>query len=200
MSDEYPKAVPLKDGSVVQLRPLVEDDADRVAAFYRSLSPDDLLFLREDLTQPAIVRRLANDGADVAATSILAERDGEILGQATLLRNRPAWSAHVGEVQIMVAPEARRLGLGTVLTQEIFVNAIVDGIEKVISEMTPDQYDARRVFEHLGFKEEGLLTRYVQDRSGQRHDIIILAHDVDEFLRKMEKVGVSDTFDRNRPR
>ena len=197
MADEYPKQVPLKDGTTVQLRPMCLGDEDRVAAFYQSLAPDDLLFLREDLTQPAIVRRWATDAGDASVISILAEQDDRILGQATLLRNRPRWSNHVGEIQVIVAPSARGRGLGTLLTQEIFVTAVQAGIDKIIAEMTPSQHEARRVFEHLGFRAEGLLTRYVQDPAGRRHDIVIMAHDVDEFLQKMEVFGVVDSVDRD---
>ncbi len=195
MADEYPKLVPLKDGSIVRLRPMVVGDEDRVAAFYASVTPDDLLFLREDLTQPAIVRRWAADAGDASIFSLLAEEGDQIVGQASLHRNRPRWSNHVAEIQVVVAPSARGRGLGTSLTQEIFVTAVQEGIDKIIAEMTPQQKDARRVFEHLGFRAEGLLTRYVQDPTGNRHDIVIMAHDVDAFLQKMEAFGVPENLD-----
>ena len=196
MADKYPKMVPLKDGSTVRLRPMVAGDEDRVAAFYASVTPDDLLFLREDLTQPAIVRRWAADTGDASVFSLLAEDGDEIIGQVSLHRNRPRWSNHVAEIQVVVAPSARGRGLGTLLTQEIFVTAVQEGIEKIIAEMTPQQLEARRVFEHLGFRAEGLLTRYVQDPSGNRYDIVIMAHDVDTFLQRMEAFGVPENFDR----
>lgn len=196
MADEYPKTVPLKDGATVRLRPMLAEDAERVAALYATLPPDDLLFLREDLTRPEIVRRWASDSGDTSVLSILAEQAGRIVGQASLHRNRPRWSNHVAEIQVAVDPAYRRRGLGALLTQEIFVTAVTAGIDKIIAEMTPAQHDARRVFEQLGFRAEGLLTHYVQDLAGNRQDIVILAHDVDAFLRKMEAFGVSDTFDR----
>lgn len=196
MADEYPKKVPLKGGGTAVLRPMVVGDEDAVANFYKSLAHDDMLFLREDLSRPEIVKRWAADAGDVSVTSILAEIDGQIVGQASLHRNRPAWSSHVAEIQVVVAPSARRSGLGTLLTEEVFVNAVQSGIEKILAEMTPDQTGARSVFEHLGFRAEGLLTGYVQDRDGNRRDILIMAHDVDAFLRRMAAFGVVEEADR----
>lgn len=198
MAEEYPKAVPLKDGSVVKLRPLVAGDEAVVASFFQSLDPNDLLYLREDLTKPDVLARWAADTGDEAVQAILAVRERAIVALASLHRNRPAWSSHVAEIQVVVGPNVRRLGLGTLLTQEIFVNAVTSGIEKILAEMTPDQADARRVFEHLGFRAEGLLTAYATDLSGRRQDILILAHDVDAFLRRMEAFGVGDTFEEPR--
>lgn len=197
MADEYPKQVPLKDGSTVSLRPMDAGDVDRVAAFYRSIATDDLMFLREDLTRPDVIARWTSDTGNTTVYAIMAERDGKILGQASLHRNRPDWSRHVAEIQIVVAPAARGQGLGAYLTQEIFVTAVQEGIDKILAEMTFEQRDARRVFEHLGFRAEGLLTNYVQAPDGRRHDIVIMAHDVDQFLRRVEVFGVEESLEQS---
>ena len=45
-----------------------------------------------------------------------------------------------------------------------------------------------------GFKAEALLRDHVCDNSGQKHDIVILSHDVAEFQAKMEQYGLTDAF------
>ncbi|HEX2172496.1 MAG TPA: GNAT family N-acetyltransferase [Dehalococcoidia bacterium] len=195
MADEYPKTLPLKDGTTVTLRPMEAGDVDRVATFYKALTPGDLYFLREDLTRPEILARWASDTGNNEVFALLAERDGQIVGQVSLHRNRPAWSSHVAEIQIVVSPTVRGQGLGALLVQEIFVTAVQSGIDKILAEMTFEQREARRVFEHLGFRAEGLLTNYVQDPSNRRHDIVIMAHDVDDYLRRVEVFGVQEDVD-----
>jgi hypothetical protein len=50
----------LKDGRQVHIRPLQEDDREALAAFGKSLSKNDLLYLEDDFTNPEIIARLVN--------------------------------------------------------------------------------------------------------------------------------------------
>ena len=44
--------------------------------------------------------------------------------------------------------------------------------------MTVDQTGAIAIFEGLGFKAEALLRDHVRDKTGKKHDIVVLGHNV----------------------
>ena len=94
----------------------------------------------------------------------------------------------------MVAESARGLGLGRVLTQEAFANALAMGIEKMVAQMTLDQKGAIATFEGLGFRPEALLRDQVKDRAGNTHDLLVLSHEVAKFESQRAAYGVSQAF------
>ena len=53
----YPRSVIVKDDREVELWPMSADDAPALLEFYRSLPPEDLLYLREDVTKPESMAR-----------------------------------------------------------------------------------------------------------------------------------------------
>src|SRR5689334_19280978 len=78
---QYPRSVRLGDGSEVTLRLMTQADRDAVLRFARSLPADDLLFLRTDITDPAVVDEWVSN-LDKRTVTVLAEgQKGEgILG------------------------------------------------------------------------------------------------------------------------
>ena len=72
----------------------------------------------------------------------------------------------------------RGKGLGRVLTEAIFAQALEHGIEKMVAQMTIDQKGAIATFEELGFRPEALLRDHVKDRYGEKHDLLVYSHDV----------------------
>ena len=60
--------------------------------------------------------------------------------------------------------------------------------------MTLDQDKAITVFEEMGFKTEALLRDHVKDRSGDKHDLLILSHDVAAVQSKMQAYGLDEAF------
>ena len=55
-------------------------------------------------------------------------------------------------------------------------------------------YATGKMIEEMGFTAEALLKEHVRDQSGEKHDIVILSHDVAEFQAKMEAYGLTDAF------
>ncbi|WBL36363.1 hypothetical protein O0235_01965 [Tepidiforma flava] len=85
-------------------------------------------------------------------------------------------------------------GLGRLLTQEAFANALGLGIEKMIAQMTLDQKGAIATFEGLGFRPEALLRDQVKDRDGNKHDLLVLSHDVARFEAVRSAYGVAEAL------
>ncbi len=176
----YPK-VHRAGGSEVTIRLMTPDDRGRVLAFARALPQHDLMFLRRDITQEDALDAWITEIDIGEATTVLAVEGDDVLGYATVHRSLIPWSTHVAELRVLVAERARGMGLGRVLTQEAFNLALGEGLEKMIAQMTLDQKGAISTFESLGFRPEALLRDHVKDRNGNRHDLLILSHEVQRF-------------------
>jgi len=157
-----------------------------VSSFARELPPHDLLFMRRDITAPKVMAAWlqAIDGG--AVTTLLATQGGKVRGCAAIIRDEMSWSPHVGEMRIVVDPAMRGKGLGRELAHECFAIAPGLGVEKLVAYMTVDQRAAIAVFEELGFHAEAMLSEHVKDRDGTKHDVVMLSHDVNRFLARLE--------------
>ena len=190
----YPREVRLKDDRIT-LRYMTPADRDNVLAFAQGLPVHDLLFLRRDITRPEVVNLWLEDIKRERITTVLAEREGELLGYAMVDRGDVSWSPHVAELRVMVAASMRRRGLGRLLTMEAFLLALELGVEKMVAQMTTDQDGAIAVFESMGFRTEALLRDHVKDREGRKLDLLIMAHDVARFLAQMEAYGIAEALE-----
>jgi len=170
-------------------------DADSAAmlAFAQGLPEHDLLFLGRDLKHPRVVAAWLAAIADGWIDSLIAEEDGTIIGTAALVRDPLGWSAHVGEVRLLVAAGRRGAGLGRDLLQGLFAVAIERGLAKLTAAMTPDQGGSVALFESLGFRGEALLKDQVRDRAGQPHDLVILSYDVARGAAQQRAYGFDTT-------
>ena len=85
---------------------------------------------------------------------------------------------HLGEIRVNISPAYRSRGLGRVLISNVFDLAPSLGLQKLTAHMTSDQRGAQAAFRKLGFVPEAHLADYVQDRSGQTRDMIIMSFDI----------------------
>jgi len=190
----YPREEPIGDG-VVTLRYMTPADRDAALAFARALPSHDLLFLRRDITRPEVIDFWLDGIRRERIVTLIAEHQGVVLGYATVDRGELSWSPHVAELRVMVAAEMRRHHLGRRLTRDSFLIALGLGVEKMVAQMTTDQEGAIAVFEGMGFRTEALLRDHVKDRDGHKHDLLIMAHDVNGFLVQMEAYGIAEALE-----
>ena len=142
MTEAAPRKYPItyRAGShEITLRQMTPGDKAGLLEFARALPEHDLLFLRRDISQEPAIDDWISELKSGEIVTILAVEGGRIVGYATIHRSLLRWTAHVAELRVMVAESARGLGLGRVLTQEAFANALAMGIEKMVAQMTLDQ-------------------------------------------------------------
>lgn len=192
-STRYPRTVSIKDGEVV-LDLMTAASEAAVLAFAQSLPSHDLLFLRRDITQPKVLAAWVAQLEAGEIVSLLASSGDEIVGCTAVVRDEHSWSPHLGELRVLVGPAGRDRGLGRVLIQESFLIALGLGLEKLTAQMTADQTSAIAVFEEMGFQAEALLRDHVRDQAGEKHDIVILSHDVERFQSQMQAYGLTDLY------
>jgi L-amino acid N-acyltransferase YncA len=171
----YPREARLKDGQMVALRLMTEADKLGILNFARSLPPDDLLFLRTDITDPVVVDAWVQNIGEGRSVTVLAERDNRVAGYASIHTEGARWTRRVGEIRVQVSADYRGLGLGKRLAGEIFRLSQDLGLKKMAAMMTPEQESARATFQELGFRIEAQLQDWVVDREGKSRDLVIMS-------------------------
>jgi RimJ/RimL family protein N-acetyltransferase len=175
MLELYPREIRSRGTGVVSLRLMNRSDRDRILDFVRSLPPDDLLFLRKDITDPKVVDEWVRDVEAWRTITVLAEVDGELQGCGSVWRDESFWGRDLGEIRVLVRPDYRNRGLGRRITFEMFVIAKDLGLDKTIARITPEQERTRASLERVGFTAEAVLRGLVRDRDGKDRDLLVMS-------------------------
>ena len=169
----YPRTVALADGRGVTLRLMTAADVEAVLAFARGLDPDELLYLRVNITEPGVVERWAHY-IEAGRTETVLALDGEaVAGEASLLHNRTSWTRHLGEIRLQVAPCHRRRGLARLLVDEVEWIARTLSLQMLTARMTLDQTAAQSFFRQIGFQREAVLWDYVMTADGKTRNLLV---------------------------
>ena len=169
----YPRTVALPDGREVTLRLMTLDDVEAVLAFARSLDPDELLYLRVNITEPGVVERWAHYIEAGRTETVLALDGDAVAGEASLLHNRTSWTRHLGEIRLQVAPKHRRRGLARLLVEEVEWIARTLNLRMLTARMTLDQTAAQSFFRRIGFQREAVLWDYVMTADGRMRNLLV---------------------------
>jgi L-amino acid N-acyltransferase YncA len=161
----------------VEVRLIRADDADRVISFFASAPEGDRTFFKEDGSDPAIVASWLAEGAPHRLIALVGDR---VVGYVAVLKG-VAWSSHVGELRLVVAPDYRQRGIGRLLAQRAVAEALELGVVKLVVEVVGGQERLFDMFTNLGFEQEGQLRRHVRNESGETRDLLVLSHFVDEL-------------------
>jgi N-acetylglutamate synthase-like GNAT family acetyltransferase len=182
----------MTDAGDIEFRLMSRADEPAVLDFAQKLPTHDLLFLPRNISQPKVLSAWITEIERGAIKSLLALKDGKVVGCGTLVRDPLSWSPHVGEIRMVVSMDVRGQGVGRALSQETFALALGASLEKLSVLMTVDQQAAITLFESLGFKPEALLRDQVQDVNGKKHDIVVLGHNVAQVRAQLEAYGLPE--------
>jgi putative acetyltransferase len=112
-----------------------------------------------------------------AAVLVAHRSDGEIVGRMSLARDSHPASAHVADLGLMVAKEARGFGVGRALLAAAIDWACLNGVRKLELHVFPWNEPAMRLYEKFGFEREGYRRAHYH-RAGEDVDAILMAYSV----------------------
>lgn len=186
ISEQFPQTFTVDD-TQLEVRLMTSDDREAVLKFASALPEEDLLFLRVDITDPAVVDDWIRSLESGDSISLVAYGDEGLVGYSTVHRNKARWTRRVGEIRVNVSGAYRSKGLGKFLTNRIFDVARHEGLKKLMANMTVDQKNAQAAFRRLGFVPEAILADYVEDRSGTSRDLVIMSYDIDGHSEQVDE-------------
>jgi L-amino acid N-acyltransferase YncA len=173
-----------------QLVDLQEAHLPALRAFLDGLPDGDVTFIKEDVRNPETAASWVAPGAR-GRWWVAVEDDGAVLGIVSVLPLL-GWSAHVGELRLVVDPARRGRGVGAALARHALRQALEAGLQKVVVEVVSEQEGAIRMFTDLGFRGEALLTDHIRDRAGVLQDLLVLAHAAGDEWSTMTTIGVEE--------
>lgn len=176
----FPKTVTIGDNKF-NFRFLQHDDRDTIFNFAQTLSEQDLLFLRRDITQMETIDEWIRDVKLEHAITILVEDDNRLVAYGTLYHDQLFWNRHIGEIRLMVSSPYRNRGLGSRLARELMGFAKEMGLDKVIIYMAVEDKGAQHMVQDLGFRAEAILQDWVKTRDNRTHDLLIMSSSLSEI-------------------
>ncbi len=186
LDHDYPKTERLKDGREVVLRPLAQDDFDGLFAFFQALPEEDRLFLADDVSDPALIRKWT-DELDFKKVIPLVALDGDrIVADGTLHIAAGGWMRHLGHIRLVTARTHRHTGLGTIIARDLVALAGERNLEKIQAHVIEDNVGSVRMFETVGFKKAAVLANVVKDQHGDERNLAIMLNDVASLTRTLE--------------
>ena len=112
-----------------------------------------------------------------AAVYVAERADGALVGRLSLARDTHPASTHVADLGLMVAKDARRMGVGRALLEAAVDWARGSGVRKLELHVFPWNEPAIRLYEHFGFEREGFRKRHYH-RAGEDVDAVLMAFTV----------------------
>lgn len=158
------KNLQLKNGQEIIIRKAIKSDAAGLVTYIDKISSqsDFLTFGPGDFNvsvaqEEAFIEGLSGQNN---ALMLVAESEGQIIGNLRFSGGPRPRVAHVGELGVSVLAEYWGHGIGTKLMEELIEWAKASKtIRKINLRVRSDNHSAIHVYKKLGFIEEGLLTR-----------------------------------------
>jgi RimJ/RimL family protein N-acetyltransferase len=177
------------DGRRWTLRAARPTDGRPLAQLFAAVRAEGrwLLTPSDALSQPSEAFYIAEMIRDSSALALVAEADGDLVGNILINVERSAVSEHVGTLSVAVADGWRDVGIGTTLVRAAQDWARERGLGKVALSVFPDNDRAIAVYEHCGFVREGLRRRQFKLRGGEFRDELLMAWLPDEAGAEMDR-------------
>src|SRR6516164_702589 len=135
-----------------RVRPIRPEDAERLVAFHRHLSPHSVYLrffsVHPELSEAEVVRFTTVDYEDRLA---LVALDGDRLIGVGRFDRRPGEAEAEAEVAFVVADEFQHHGIGTLLLDELVRAARQRGIDTFRADTLAENRPMLDVFHHAGF-------------------------------------------------
>ena len=180
--DDYKKKIGLKDGrELIVRRPNLQNDLENLVAFLSSLPEERRNYFRYNVADPKICRSRLEQINWTEHWRLVAELDGEILGNGTLDRDPFGWTRHMAHLRCVVHPDYEKLGVGPILLRELVELAKSAGIERLYAEVIKAQRKVIRMLQKEGFIAEITLPSYAKDLKGRLHDVVIMSNNLEEI-------------------
>jgi len=161
----------------LDLRPTSESDASAILALYRKAAEGPGLARYPDELDAHFAAHILEKAAS-GGISIGAFEGDRLVGEIHGWRPGPRKFAHVlGDLTVAVDPDWHGKGVGSALFEALFARAAameprIERIELFVHTGNPG---AKRLYERLGFVEEGRLPARLRFDDGQVHDDFMMA-------------------------
>lgn len=134
---------------MLAMRPATPADHDAIwAMFHAVVRTGSTYAFSPDTTREEALRLWVT----LPNATYIAEKDGHVIGSYFIKTNQPGLGAHVCNAGYMVAPEARRMGVGKAMCEHSLVQAKALGYRAMqFNFVVATNYGAVKLWEAMGF-------------------------------------------------
>ncbi len=166
-----------KDGRRFTIRKPIADDAEEIINYSKIIfaSTDQVLTISDEYTITIENEKkwIENLNDNPNALVLVAEITSSIIGLLFFIPNSKNKSSHTGEFGVNVHPTFQGLGIGQVLIEHLLKWARHNRlIEKLFLQVFATNYNAIKLYEKMGFIEEGRHIKAIKQLDGEYVDII----------------------------
>ena len=165
--------VTLKDGRRVVIRPSRLRDADSLLRNVNLIGREEIYIMVDRVPNLDEERQWLGTFDGVRTVLLVADADGEAIGSADCHGGMYAKTHHVGGIGIAIRDGWRGVGLGRILMERILEWMRARGFKKAELAVFATNGRARRLYESLGFQEEGVRRRHVRIRDEYDDEVLM---------------------------
>ena len=166
----YRQVITLRDGTRILLRPLTKDDRTALTELYATVTPDELVYFRQNVGDPQIVASWIDELDYERILPLVAVVGNQIVGSNTLHMGEGV-RRHIGEVRIYLAQDYRGRGLGTKMIQAMIDIARKRGLLMLEAHVIREQTHIVRAFHNAGFVTKCVFEDAYLLPNGQLRDV-----------------------------
>ncbi|HEX6128606.1 MAG TPA: GNAT family protein [Candidatus Limnocylindria bacterium] len=175
MTDAAGETRTARDGRRWTLRPARPTDSRGLARLFAAVRGEGrwLLTPPSAVSEPSeafFIGEMIRGGGGLA---LVAESDGEVIGNVLVSLERNAVSSHVGTLSIVIAKGWRDVGIGSDMVRSAQDWCREHGLEKLALAVFPDNERAIAVYERSGFVREGLRRRQYRVEGEFRDELLM---------------------------
>jgi len=175
----YRKFVTLKNGKRMMFRFLTEEDREGLIHLFQEAPEEDTRFLKQNVKNKNVVNYWIDHINYPKVLHLLTVdlENNRIVAHATLQRGKFA-SKHIGEIRIFVSRSYRRLGIGSLMLNELTNLALMENLQWLKAEIIADHKMVIKAFRSQGFEPKVLLDDYFLRLDGMTHDVVLMMRPV----------------------
>lgn len=169
----FRRVATLPDGTRVLLRPMVPADRAQVIELFSQVPREDLRFLRQTVTDTAVVDRWFEQYDLRRVFPLVALVNDRAVGDATLHIGEGPYR-HLAWLRIYVAPEFRERGVARLMVESLTDIARKMGLQQILGEITSNRVKVIKLFETLGFTRIFRYPDHFMTADGEVFDVDVL--------------------------
>jgi len=179
----------LRDGTELTIRDLTMEDVDLSHEFFLSLSEEERRYLRSDVTNIEHVReriKVTESGNIIRRIAFIGD---EMVGDGSLEISTEEWKGGTGHLRLLIPEAYRDSDVDAVLVSDLYDAAKERQLKNIITKLMRPQKEVIKMYEHLGFSIEGILSDYLIDQTGEEQDMVILICALEDLQKVHDFVG-----------
>ena len=179
MSKIIQKTYTLKNGLAINIRNARLIDAEQLIDINLSIIDENLYMLRSSgeafYTPEGEKEKIIRNNGSEGSLYIVAEADGKVRGYLDFQNGGFRRTRHSGSFSIYISKEYRNIGIG-----EILINTLIDWaksgnlIEKITLAVFSTNEQALKLYNKLGFSEEGRCPKDMKLEDGTYMDSVLM--------------------------